>query len=224
MLRSIVCNWTCSVKDAYLTIPPCSPLLTEPPNLLSWSTTQPNAVSVPSTWTLHHSIFFFKSLQPSFLHHFGIHLTIYLLLATPIKEQLTSLGSVINIPKSITTSTCHLEFSRISIEHTFFLPVYKMHSIQKEVSQFIGESLNKGPSFWMGMLVATKPTLWIGPLHYVALQDMNIQSLCLHPSYQSSVNLSREGTSRSLVVAVRLSSHCSGPMLRLKVIESDVSK
>ena len=84
--------------------------------------------------------------------------------------------------------------SGIYIEHTFFLPVYKMRSILKEASHFLSsESVSiKALVCFIGMLVATKPTMWIGPLHYLALWDVNIQSLHWHPSYKSSVNLSEE--------------------------------
>jgi len=89
------------------------------------------------------------------------------------------------------------------------LPTYKLHSIQKEVSHFL--SLERVPfrdlACLIGTLVATKPAVWTGPLHYRALQDLKIQALCQNPSYQRSVSLSEEALAD-------LPSHCSAPMLK----------
>ena len=106
--------------------------------------------------------------------------------------------------------------SGIYIEHTFSLPVYKMHSIQKEASHFLSlERVSiKALASLIGMLVATKPTVWIDPLHYLALRDVNIQSFRWHPSYQSSVNLSEEEQADLRWWQSDPPYHCSAPMLR----------
>ena len=141
-------------------------------------------------------IAFSKVTKPAtqFLLLLGICLIIYLnnlLLAAPTKEQLvvdlsktiwllTSLGFLINIIKSITTLTCHLEFLGFALDTetmTISLPVHKLLSIQKEASHLFSlERVSiKALASFIGMLVVTKPTLWIGPLHYRALQDLKIQ-------------------------------------------------
>ena len=144
----------------------------------------------------------------------------------------TSLGFLINIPKSITAPICCLEFLGFVVDTetmTISLPTHKLHSIQREISCLL--SLRKVPvrnlACLIVTLVATKPAVWTGPLHYRALQDLKIQSLQQHPSYQRSMSLSQEAQADLQWWLSDLSSHCSATMLKLEasiVIESDASK
>ena len=191
---------------------------------------------------------FSKTTKPitQFLRQLGIHLIIYLddlLLAAPTKEQLlvnlstalwlfTSLGFLINIPKSITTPICRLEFLGFIVDTetmTISLPTHKIHAIQKEVSRLL--SLKKVPvrdlACLIGTLVATKPAVWTGSLHYRALQDLKIRSLRQHLSDQTAVNLSEEARADLQWWFSDLSSNCSAMMVKPEasiVIESDASK
>ena len=186
---------------------------------------------------------FSKATKPAtqFLRQLGIHLIIYLndlLLAAPTKDQLldlsttiwllTSLGFLINIPKSITTPTCHLEFLGFVVDTenmVISLPTHKLHSIQKDVSHLL--ALDRVPmkalACLIGTLVATKPAIWIGPLHYRALQDLKIRSLRQHPHYQGTVSLSEEAQADLWWRHSELPCHCSTLMLKPEasiVIES----
>ena len=191
---------------------------------------------------------FSKTTKPitQFLRQLGIHLILYLddlLLAAPTKEQLlvnlstalwlfTSLGFLINIPKSITTPICRLEFLGFIVDTetmTISLPTHKIRAIQKEVSRLL--SLKKVPvrdlACLIGTLVATKPAVWTGSLHYRALQDLKIRSLRQHPSDQIAVNLSEEARADLQWWFSDLSSNCSATMVKPEasiVIESDASK
>ena len=191
---------------------------------------------------------FSKVTKPAtqFLRQLGIHLIIYLeelLLAAPTKDQLlvdlstaiwllSSLGFLINIPKSITAPTCHLEFLGFIVDTdnmVISLPAHKLYCIQKEASHLL--SLERIPmrtlACFIGTLVATKPAVWTGPLHYRALQNMKIRSLCQHPHYQGSVSLSKEARVDFQWWCSELPSHCSAPIWKPEastVIESDASK
>ena len=191
---------------------------------------------------------FSKVTKPAtqFLRQLGIHLIIYLddlLLAAPTKDQLlvdlstaiwllTTLGFLINIPKSITAPTCHLEFLGFIVDTdnmVISLPAHKLHCIQKEASHLL--SLDRIPmrtlACFIGTLVATKPAVWTDPLHYRALQDKKIRSLHQHPHYQGSVSLSKEAQVDLQWWCSELPSHCSAPIWKPEastVIESDASK
>ena len=115
---------------------------------------------------------FSKTTKPitQFLRQLGIHLIIYvdnLLLAAPTKDQLLvnvsttlwlfiSLGFLINIPKSTTTPTFHLEFLGFVVDTETMkisLPMHKIHSIPKEVSHLL--SLKKVPVRALACLIGT---------------------------------------------------------------------
>ena len=166
-----------------------------------------------------------------------------LLLAAPTKEQLLvnlstavwlfiSLGFLINIPKSITTPICCLEFLGFVMDTetmTISLPVHKIHSIQKEVSRLL--SLKKMPmrdlACLIETLVAIKLAVWIGSLHYRALQDLKIQSLWQHLSDQTTLSLSEEAQADLQWWLSDLSSNCSATIVKPEasiVIETDASK
>ena len=91
----------------------------------------------------------------------------------------TSLGFVINIAKSIIVPTCQLGFIVSTETMSISLPAHKLNSIQKEPSRLL--LLERVPlktlACFIGMLVATKPAVWTGSLHYRALQDLKIRSL-----------------------------------------------
>ncbi|XP_065902073.1 uncharacterized protein [Dysidea avara] len=235
------------LKDAYLTIPVAQEswnLLTfqagPPHNLMQFQCLPFGLCTAPFTFS--------KVTKPAtqFLRQLGIHLIIYLddlLLAAPTKDQLlvdlstaiwllTSLGFLINIPKSITAPTCHLEFLGFIVDTdnmVISLPAHKLHCIQKKASHLL--SLDRIPmrtlACFIGTLVATKPAVWTGPLHYRALQDMKIRSLRQHPHYQGSVSLSKEARVDLQWWCSELPSHCSAPIWKPEastVIESDASK
>ena len=235
------------LKDAYLTIPVAQEswsLLTfqvgSPHTLMQFRCLPFGLCTAPFTFS--------KATKPvtQFLQQLGVHLIIYLddlLLAAPTKDQLlvdlsttiwllASLGFLINIPKSITTPTCHLEFLGFVVDTenmVISLPTHKLHGIQKEVSHLL--SLDRVPvkalACLIGLLVATKPAVWTAPLHYRALQDLKIRSLRQHPHYQGTVSLSEEAQADLQWWHSELPSHCSTSMLKPEasiVIESDASK
>ena len=214
-----------------------------------WPITQTDAVPLPSVRALDRTIRLLENHKANnsvSTPVIGIHLIIYLddlLLAAPTKEQLlvnlstalwlfTSLGFLINIPKSITTPICHLEFLGFKVDMETMmisLPTHKIHAIQKEVSRLL--SLKKVPvrdlACLIGTLVATKPAVWTGSLHYRALQDLKIRSLWQHPSDQTAMNLSEEARADLQWWFSDLSSTCSATMVKPEasiVIESDASK
>ena len=221
------------LKDAYLTIP----VAPDSWNLLTFQVTQPNSLMqfqcLP--FRLCTAPFAFsKVTKPSilFLCQLGIHLIIYLddlLLAAPTKEQLmvdlstaiwllTSLGFVINIPKSIIIPTCQLEFLKITVNTetmSISLPVHKLNPTQKEASRLLlGRVPVKNLAYVIGMLVATKPAVWTGSLHYHSLQDLKIRSLHQSPSNQSSLSLSEEAQADLQWSQLSLPSHYSTSMLK----------
>ena len=177
-----------------------------------WPITQTDVVPLPSIQALHRTIRLLENHKANNsvstpVRHSPDNL-FRRLLAAPTKEQLlvnlstalwlfTSLGFLINISKSITTPICCLEFLGFIVDTetmTISLPIHKIHAIQKEVSRLL--SLKKVPvrdlACLIGTLVATKPAVWTGSLHYRALQDLKIRSLRQHPSDQTAVNLSEE--------------------------------
>ena len=227
---------------------PCGPRILEPSNLPSRSTTQLDAVPVPPIRALYRTIHLFKSYKacnpvPTSMRHTPNYLSRRFVTGSSTKDQLlvdlstaiwllTSLGFLINIPKSITAPTCHLEFLGFIVDTdnmVISLPAHKLHCIQKEASHLL--SLDRIPmrtlACFIGTLVATKPAVWTGPLHYRALQDMKIRSLRQHPHYQGSVSLSKEARVDLQWWCSELPSHCSAPIWKPEastVIESDASK
>ena len=184
------------LKDVYLTIP----MAQESWNLLTFQAGPPHSLMqfrcLPFGLCTAPFVFS-KTTKPAtqFLRQLGIRLIVYLddlLLAAPTKEKLLvdlstalwlfiSLGFLINIPKSITAPTCRLEFLGFVVDTEAMtisssLPTHKFHSIQREVSRLL--SLERVPvkdlACLIGTLVATKPAVWTGPLHYRALQDLKV--------------------------------------------------
>ena len=227
---------------------PCGPRILEPSNLPSRSTTQLDAVPVPPIRALYRTLHLFKSYKacnpvPTSVRHTPNYLSRRFVTGSsyqrstiggPFNSHMvaSSLGFLINIPKSITAPTCHLEFLGLIVDTdnmVISLPAHKLHCIQKEASHLL--SLDRIPmrtlACFIGTLVATKPAVWTGPLHYRALQDMKIRSLRQHPHYQGSVSLSKEARVDLQWWCSELPSHCSAPIWKPEastVIESDASK
>ena len=190
---------------------------------------------------------FSKATKPitRFLRQLGIHLIIYLddlLLAAPSREQLlvdlstaiwlfSNLGFLINIAKSITTPTCCLEFLGFVVDTkamTVSLPTHKIHTIMKDVTRLLQKEWIsvRDLAGLIGTLVATRPAVWTGPLHYRALQDLKIQVLHQHQSYQTLINLSPEARTDLQWWLSDLSHNCSAMIVKPEasiVIESDAS-
>ena len=75
---------------------------------------------------------------------------------------------------------------------TISLPESKVNAIQKEVSLLLSaETVQiRKPAHVIGMLVATKAVVHTAPLHFCALQHLQITSLHKLQSYQARVQLS----------------------------------
>ena len=234
------------LKDAYLTIP----IAQESRKLLTFQAGPPHQLMqfrcLP--FGLCTAPFAFsKATKPitQFLRQLGIHLIVYLddlLLAAPSREQLlvnlstaiwllSSLGFLINIPKSITTPTCLLEFLGFVVDTeamTISLPTHKISAIMKDVTRLLQSELLpvRDLACLIGTLVATRPAVWTGPLHYRALQDLKIQTLRQHVSYQTLISLSPEARADLQWWLSDLSHNCSAVIVKPEasiVIESDAS-
>ena len=190
---------------------------------------------------------FSKVTKPiaQFLRQLGIHLIVYLddlLLAAPSKDLLLqnlstviwlfiSLGFLINIPKSVTTPSHCLEVLGFMVDTesiTISLPIHKVQAIQKVAAQLLHQEpiIVKDLAQMIGVLVATKPAVHTGALHYRALQDLKIQALRRHPSYQKPAQLTQEAKSDLQWWIVSLPLHCLNPIVKPEAtltIESDAS-
>ena len=235
------------LKDAYLTIP----VAREHHCLLSFQVCQGEWVQFQCLpFGLCTTPFVFtKVTKPivQFLRQLGIHLIFYLddlLLAAPNTTQLlqdlstvlqlfTALGFLINYPKSIMHPTQRLEFLRFVVDTKTMriaLPPHKIEVIQKEASQLlsVGKTQIKTLAHFIGTLVATKPAVPLGPLHFRALQDLKTQALICHQAtYQSWVHLSQAAQMDLQWWITQLPLHSSKSILRTEtsiVIESDASR
>ena len=163
----------------------------------------------------------------------GIHLIIYvndLMLAASLENQLFQdlsialwlfivLGFIINTPKSVTVSTQGLEFPRLAINTqnmTIALPSQKIHSIQKVVTQLLSLDAVQVSTLahFIGTLVATRPAVPTGPLHYHALQDLKIKSLNQSSSYQVVGQITKEVQVDLRLWTTQLSTCCSSPIVK----------
>ena len=231
------------LKDAYLTIP----IAQKSWKLLTFQTGPPHQLMqfrcLP--FGLCTAPFAFsKATKPitQFLRQLGIHLIIYLgdlLLAALSREQLLVnlstaiwlLSNLINISKSITTPTCHLEFLGFVVDTevmTISLPTHKISAIMKDVTCLLQPELMpvRDLACLIGTLVTTRLAVWTGPLHYHALQDLKIQTLQQHPSYQTLISLSPEVRGDLQWWLSDLSHNCSAMIVKPEasiVIESDAS-
>ena len=182
-----------------------------------------------------------------FLRQLGIHLIIYLhdlLLAASSTTQLlqdlstvlqlfTAQGFLINYPKSIMNPTQKLESLGFMVDvktMRITLPPQKIDAIQKEASQILsaGSIQIRTLAHFIGTLVATKPAVPLGPLHFRALQDLKTQALICHQAtYQSLVQLSQAAQTDLQWWITQLPLHYSTTILRTEasiVIESNASR
>ena len=142
-----------------------------------------------------------------------------------------ALGFIINIPKSVTVPTQCLEFLGFVINTqtmTIALPSQKIHSIQKEAVHLL--SLDavqmRTLAHFIGTLVATRPAVPTGPLHYRALQDLKIRTLHQSSSYQMVGQINKQAQVDLQWWATQLPTCCSSPIVKQEatiVIESDAS-
>ena len=108
---------------------------------------------------------------------------------------------------------------------TISLPTVKKAEIQRETSQLLRCPYIQTRTLvcLLGKLVATKPTVFIAPLHYRALQSLQIS--VLH-AQQETIALSPEATDNLKWLSTQLHLLCSSPILKLEasmVITSDAS-
>ena len=187
------------LKDVYLTIPVAREyhcLLSFQVQRGEWIQFQCLPIGLCTT-----PFVFTKVIKPivQFLRQLGIHLIIYLddlLLAASSTTQLlqdlstvlqlfTALGFLINYPKSIMNPIQKLKFLGFMVDTKTMriaLPLYKIDAIQKEASQLLsaGSIQIRTLAHFIGALVATKPAVPLGPLHFQALQDLTTQTLIHH--------------------------------------------
>ena len=230
------------LKDAYLTVPVAKdsqPFLAfqgQEGVLFQFKVLPFGLCTAPFTFT--------KLTKPlvQFLRRVGIHILIYLddmLLSAQSKQQLlehlstviwllASLGFVINVPKSVLTPSKQIDFLGFTINTstmTISLPVVKKVEIQRETSQLLRcpSIQTRTLACLLGKLVATKPAVFIAPLHYRALQSLKISAL---HAQQETVALSPEATDNLKWWSTQLHLHCSSPILKPEastVITSDAS-
>ena len=219
------------LKDAYLTIP----IAQESRKLLTFQAGPPHQLmqfrclpfglcTAPFTFS--------KATKPitQFLRQLGIHLIVYLddlLLAAPSREQLlvnlstaiwllSSLGFLINIPKSITTPTCLLEFLGFVVDTeamTISLPTHKISAIMKDITRLLQSELLpvRDLACLIGTLVATRPAC------PARLENTNTSAARFLSDIDKPVT---RGESRSPVVALRLESQLLGSDCETRSLDS----
>ena len=136
--------------------------------------------------------------------------------------------TTINVPKSVLTPSKQIDFLGFTINTstmTISLPVVKKVEIQRETSQLLRcpSIQTRTLACLLGKLVATKPAVFIAPLHYCALQSLKISAL---HAQQETVALSPEATDNLKWWSTQLHRHCSSPILKPEastVITSDAS-
>ena len=110
------------------------------------------------------------------------------------------------------------------------LPPHKIDAIQKEASQLLsaGSIQIRTLAHFIVTLVATKPVVPLGPLHFQALQDLKTPALICHQAtYQSLVQLSQAAQTDLQWWITQSPLPCSTTILRteaLVVTESDASR
>ena len=141
---------------------------------------------------------------------------------------LASLEFVTNVLKSILIPSKQIDFLGFAINTstmTISIPAVKKAEIQRKTSQLLRcPSIQKQTlACLLGKLVATKPAVFIAPLHYCALQSLKISAL---HAQQETVALSPEVTENLKWWSTQLHLHCSSPILKLEasmVITLDAS-
>ena len=110
---------------------------------------------------------------------------------------------------------------------TITLPSQKIHPIQKEATHLSLDAVQvRTLAHFIGTLVATRPAVPTGPLHYRALQDLKIKALCQSSSYQVMGQVTKEVQLDLRWWATQLPTCCSSPIVKQEatiVIESDAS-
>ena len=163
------------------------------------------------------------------------------MLAAPSESQLlqdlstalwlfVALGFIVNIPKSVTVPTQCLEFLGFVINTqnmTITLPSQKIHPIQKEATHLSLDVVQvRTLAHFIGTLVATRPVVPTGPLHYRALQDLKIKTLRKSSSYQVMGQVTKEVQLDLRWWVTQLPTCCSSPIVKQEatiVIKSDAS-
>ena len=187
------------LEDAYLTIPVASKF--HP--LLAFRNKQGNYFQFTAlSFRLCTALYVFTKLtRPvmQFLRNLGINKVIYLddMLISAMSQDslrchlatvlwlLVSLGFIINVPKSVLGPATQIEFLGFSINTTTMsiaLPTGKVAEIQKETAHLLQQSSvpTKGLARLVGKLVATRPAIFTAPLHYRALQSVQITAMYAH--------------------------------------------
>ena len=230
------------LRDAYLTVPVAKefqPLLAfqnKQGDYLRFKVLPFGLCTAPYAFT--------KLTKPivQFLRKIGIRLLIYLddmLIAAQSENNLlehlstvlwlfTALGFIINVSKSVLVPTKQLDFLGFSINTSVMsitLPPAKAAEIRQEASRLLKlPSVQiKSLACLLGKLVATRPAVFIAPLHYRALQSLKIASLHAH---REVAPLSPEAINDLTWWSSQLHLHCSSPILKPEasvVITSDAS-
>ena len=139
-----------------------------------------------------------------------------------------AMGFIINIPKCVTTPSRQVLFLGFTVDTssmTVALPAAKVMGIKSEVLQVLQSPMVslKTLSQLLGKLVATKPAVFVAPLHYRALQHLKIS---LMRSKQKTILISPEAQEELLWWHTQLALHSCSPFGQEEatiVIESDVS-
>ena len=106
---------------------------------------------------------------------------------------------------------------------TISLPAVKKAEIQRETTQLLRCPSIRTLAYLLGKLVATKPAVFIAPLHYCTLQSLKISAL---HAQQETVALSPVATDNLKWWSIQLHLRCSSPILKPEasmVITSDAS-
>ena len=230
------------LKYAYLTIPVASKFHL----LLAFRNTQGNyfQFTVLPFGLCTAPYVFTKLTRPvvQFLCNLGINIVIYLddMLISAMSQDslrchlatvlwlLVSLGFIINVPKSVLGPATQIEFLGFSINTTTMsiaLPTGKVAEIQKETAHLLQQSSvpTKGLARLVGKLVATRPVIFTAPLHYRALQSVQITAVHAH---QELCPLSPEAMADLNWWKCSLHLHCSSPIVKSEasmIITSDAS-
>ena len=111
---------------------------------------------------------------------------------------------------------------------TITLPSEKIHSIQKEATHLLSLDTVQVRTFahFIGPLVATRPAVPTGSLHYRALQDLKIKTLHQSSSYQAMGQVTKEVQVDLQWRVTQLPTYYSSPIVKQEaatVIESDSS-
>ena len=147
------------------------------------------------------------------------------------KQLMETLGFVVNEEKSEPRAVQQIEFLGFMINScsmTIYLPSQKIKSIKQRCSSLLRDQVTtvRKLSQVIGMLVATKLAVLPAPLHYRALQQLKIEGLHRHHSYESIVTLNYQSTRDLQWWVTHLKAHNGRPIVQPPpslIIESDAS-